>query len=93
MGEFDTDDLLLEPIAKGAIGDAFVQLNQLEEGLDYYVKAVEASTNDFTTPMFLSKAGQLALQLNRAELALAYFERIKYQYPMSTQAVSVDELI
>ena len=93
LSEFDTDDLLLESVAKGAIGDAFVQLNQLEEGLDYYVKAIEASTNDFTTPMFLSKAGQLALQLNKAELALAYFERIKFEYPMSNQAVSVDELI
>jgi len=26
-------------------------------------------------------------------LALAYFERIKFEYPMSNQAVSVDELI
>ncbi len=93
LSEFDTDDLLLEPIANGAIGDAFVQLNQLEEGLDYYIKAVEASTNDFTTPMFLSKAGQLALQLNKGELALSYFERIKAEYPLSAQTVSVDELI
>ncbi len=93
LSDFDTDDSLLEPIAKGAIGDAFVQLDQLEEGLDYYTKAIEASTNDFTTPMFLDKAGQLALQLNKAALALTYFQRIKLEYPSSTQASTVDVLI
>jgi tetratricopeptide (TPR) repeat protein len=93
LSDFDTDDSLLEPIAKGAIGDAFVQLDQLEEGLDYYTKAIEASTNDFTTPMFLDKAGQLALQLNKAALALTYFQRIKLEYPSSKQASTVDVLI
>jgi tetratricopeptide (TPR) repeat protein len=93
LSDFNTDDLLLDAIAKGAIGDAFVQLDQLNEGLDYYIRAVESSDNDFTSPMFLSKAGQLALQLDKADLALTYFERIKNEFPSSTEASTIDVLL
>lgn len=93
LGKFSSDDLMLNPIAKGAIGDAFVQLNQPEDALEYYEKAIAASTNDFTTPMYLSKAGKLALSLNKNDKAFKYFERIKKEFSKSTEAANIDVLI
>ena len=93
LSEFKSDDLMLNPIAKGAIGDAFVQINQPNDALEYYEKAVSASTNDFTTPLYLSKAGKLALSLDKNDIALKFFERIKSDFSTSTEATNIDVYI
>ena len=93
LGEFDTDDAVLGPVAKGGLGDAFVQLNQLPEALEYYEKAIAASTNDFTTPMYLFKAANVAMKLDNSEKALSYFERIKEEFEDSSEASNIDAFI
>lgn len=93
LGKFKSDDLMLNPIAKGAIADAFVQINQPDDALEYYEKAISASTNNFTTPLYLSKAGKLALSLGKNDKALKYFERIKSEFSKSTEATNIDVYI
>ena len=93
LSDFSSGDDALGPIAKGAIGDAFVQLNQPSDALEYYEKAVQMKTNDFTTPMYLYKAGVVALQLEDNNKALKYFSRIKEEFPNSPEANNVDVFI
>ena len=93
LGDFKGSDEALGPIAKGGIGDAFVQLNQPEDALDYYVQAAEMKSNDFTTPIYLYKAGTIALQLGKNEEALEYFRRIKEEFASSTEAENIDVFI
>ncbi|TGV03260.1 tetratricopeptide repeat protein [Flavivirga rizhaonensis] len=93
LENFKSDDEILAPIAKGNIGDAFVQLNQSEEALGYYEQAAEMRNNEYTTPMYLFKAGTIALDLGKADKALTYFKRIKEDYPNSTEASKVDVFI
>ena len=50
---FLVDDEVHAPIAKGLIGDAFMQLEQTEDALKYYKQAAEMRTNDYTAPMYL----------------------------------------
>ena len=80
-------------MAKGNIGDAFVQLNQPEDALDYYEEAAEMRDNEYTTPMYLFKAGSIALELGQAEKALNYFNRIKDDYPNATEASNIEVFI
>jgi TolA-binding protein len=68
-------------------------LNQTEDALDFYEKAIAHSDNEFTTPRFLYKAGVAALELNQKSKALGYFERIKEDYPKSSEGVGIDALI
>ena len=93
LSNFSGNDLALGPIAKGGIGDAFVQLNQPEDALDYYVKAAQMTTNNYTTPMYLYKAGNIALQLGENDKALEYFTRIKEEFSNSTEATNIDVFI
>lgn len=93
LDKFKGDDVLLAPIAKGAIGDAFAQINQLEEAFTYYVKAIELSKNDLTVPHYLLKAGQTALALNKKDKALQYFTDIKTNYENAPEASNIDALI
>jgi len=80
LDDFKSDDELLGPLALGGIGDAFVQLGQLEEGLSYYEKAAKVKENGYTTPKFLIKAGLLALELGKSDLATQYLEQVSADY-------------
>jgi tetratricopeptide (TPR) repeat protein len=93
LGKFKSDDVVLSALAKGAIGDAYSQNKQPKEALEYYLKAVEANKNDFTTPRFLLKAGKIALESGNKEEALKYFTDIKDNFDASPEAASVDVLI
>lgn len=93
LSEFESDDEILAPLAKGNIGDAFAQLNQPEDALDYYEEAAEMRENEFTTPMYLFKAGVIAMELDQSEKALSYFERIKEDYPNSSEATNIEVFI
>ncbi|MBQ0735624.1 tetratricopeptide repeat protein [Aquimarina celericrescens] len=90
LDNFKSDDEMLGPLALGGIGDAFSQLDQVEEALGYYEKAAKAKTNEFTTPKFLLKAAITALSLNKPEVAIPYLERIKEEFPKSVEANQAD---
>ena len=93
LSDFSSDDKMLGPISKGGIGDAFVQLDQKEDALDYYEKALTANINDFTTPLYLMKAARVAIDLGQNDKALGYLKRIKSEFSLSTEATQVDVLI
>lgn len=93
LGKFSTKDKMLGPIAKGRIGDAFVQLNQPEDALGYYEQAAKMNDNNFTTPMYLFKAGTTALNLNKSKKALEHFNTIKEKYPTSSESANIEALI
>ncbi len=93
LENFSSDDVILESLAKGGIGDAFMQLNQPGDALGYYEKAIVSSANNYTTPRFLYKAGVTALELKQNEKALKYFQRIKDEFSSSDEARTIDVFI
>jgi len=94
LADFKADDINLSVLAKGAIGDAFAQKNQPKEALEYYEMAVNMSgDNEMTSPRFLYKAGQTALQLEDKAKALTFFNKLKDNYATSQEARNVDGLI
>lgn len=93
LSDFSSDDAMLGPIAKGGIGDAFMQLNQPEEALDYYEQAAKMNTNNYTTPMYLFKAANVAMKLGQTEKALEHYKTIKEEFANSEQAANIDVFI
>ena len=90
LEDFSSKDELLGPVAKGAIGDAFADINQPQDAFDYYIKAAELKDNNFSTPLFLFKAGNTAMELENYSKAQELFERIKNDYPNATEALNID---
>lgn len=90
LEKFESDDLLLKAMSLGVIGDAFSELNQKNEALEYYSKAAGYKANDFTTPLFSYKAGLIALELSKKEEANKFFTDIKNNYKNSAQAREID---
>lgn len=93
LEDFKSDDAILGALAKGGLGDAFMQLNQPAEALGYYELAMAHSNNGYTTPKFLYKAGVTAMEMGSTDKALGYFERIKEEYSNSEQAKNIDAFI
>ncbi len=93
LKKFDSPDEILGALALGNIGDAYSQQKNDAEALNYYKKAFEHSNNEFTTPMYLKKAGIIAMLQNNNQEANKYFERIKDEFPTSEEARTIDILI
>ena len=93
LEKFDGNDEMLAPVAVGAIGDANMELNNVDEAIKFYLKAAEKSTNAFTTPIYLKKAAFAYEQKANYTEALATYERLKSEYGKSSEAREVDKYI
>lgn len=93
LENFSSDDAILGALAKGGLGDAFVQLGQTSDALGYYENAIAHSGNEYTAPKFLYKAGVTALELKEKDKALKFFQRIKDDFSGSDEARSIDAFI
>jgi len=93
LEQFNSSDMFLKAIATGAIGDAFSELGQKEDALSYYQKAADVNANDFTTPRYLYKAGQMALEMGKKAEALKFFTEIKDKYETSQEGAGIDAMI
>ena len=93
LKSFKGRDQILGPMAKGAIGDAYMELNQPDEAVDYYIAAAEKSTNDFTTPLFYQKAGWAYELLEEYNKAIKVYTKIKEDYAQSNEARDIDKYI
>jgi tetratricopeptide (TPR) repeat protein len=101
MGEFDkaivyldkfkSNDQILSVISKGAIGDAFMELNQPKEALEYYSKASRTNSNEFVIPLYLKKAAATAEILEDYRKALGFYQRIQKEFPDSREASDIEK--
>jgi len=90
LKEVTTDDQLLETVINGSLGDAYYAQNNTSEALNYFKKAAETSKNDAIAPVYLLKAGKLALALKELETAKTLFTTIKKDFSKSAQAKDID---
>ena len=89
LNDFSSDDMMLNAVANGSIGDAFANLGQLEDAFDYYKKAVSSNSNNYTTPFFLDKAAAIALSLGKNKEAEEFYTKIHIDFSKSAQAKDI----
>ncbi len=93
LKKFNTKDVMLAPMAKGAIGDAYMELGKKEEAASQYLEAANTFKNDFTTPVFLQKAAWAYEDAGSKDKALDAYNEIKTEYPRSAEARDVEKHI
>lgn len=91
--KFKSDDELLGPTALGAIADAYADANEPKNALKFYEQAANKKNNEFTTPLFLYKAGQTAMFLKDYAKAQKLFEKIKANFSESEQGRDIDKYL
>ncbi len=93
LTRFDSRDQMVSQIALGAIGDAYLELNDLEEAVSFYEKAAQRRSNEFTSPIYWMKAGHVYEELGKFGRALEAFENIKADYPETTEGGEAEKHI
>jgi tetratricopeptide (TPR) repeat protein len=93
LNKFSSDDIMLGTVAIGAIGDANMELNKVDDAIKYYKKAAERQSNDFTTPIYLKKAGMAEEGKGNFAEAVKLYERILMEYNRTTEARDIEKYI
>lgn len=93
LKKFDTDDVLLGPIALGAQGDAQLELGNTEKAIELYTKAYKMNENSLTAPIYMLKAGELLESTNKTTDALEIYETIKLKFPETDEGKNIDKYI
>ncbi len=90
LDQFKGDDILLSALSKGSIGDAFIEIGQLEDAFEYYIQASEVSENLFSTPKYLYKAAITGSKIGKIVQSIDLLKKIKRDFPESEQSDYVD---
>lgn len=93
LNKYSKKDKVIGSLAVGAIGDAYVELGNIEQGVSKYIEAADYGKNSFNTPLFLMKAGELYELTGKFTEALKLYEKIENQYPESTEGMSIAKYI
>lgn len=85
----DFDDDVLGIIALGNIGDLYVELNDLESGLEWLNKAAAeakgSASKSYSAPLYMLKAGIVQMELGNNSEAKKIFDAITEGYPDATE--------
>jgi tetratricopeptide (TPR) repeat protein len=84
--EADLGDDVLRVMAVGNQGDVLSDLGRPAEAAAQFMKAADLVKSDYTTPMFLMKAGIVYQQLNDWKNAEKCFSRIANEFPFAPDA-------
>jgi len=87
------EDEVVSSVALGSIGDAYVELGNVDKAVSYFEKAANNSDNNLTAPLYLKKKAIALESLNKYKDALAAYETIKADYPKSTEAQDIEKYI
>lgn len=93
LKKFKSKDFVVGSMAVGAIGDAYVELDQAEKAAGYYLDAANRKKNELTTPMFLFKAGRAYELSGKYKDAVDVYENIRSQYPASNEGRNIEKYI
>jgi tetratricopeptide (TPR) repeat protein len=93
LDKFESNDHILSAMAKGAKGDAYLELNQSDKAASQYMNAAKTNPNEFTSPMFLMKAGNTYELIGNYADALKAYEQLKADFPTTTDGRNADKYI
>ena len=93
LSKFKSKDQMLSVIAKGALGDAYMQTGDSQTALDHYLQAGNVSDNAFLSPIYLMKAGEVLESLDEYNRALTIYREIQEKYPKSQEGRNIDKYI
>ncbi len=85
LNHFEGEDLLVTPRSYSLIGDANMELEKYDEAIKHYEKAANYKPNDYTTPIYLSKAAIAYEKSGDVESAISTYETIIKEHKDSAE--------
>lgn len=93
LKKFHVDDNIIQAMAYGIMGDAYMELGKTSDGIDYYKKAANYKDNDVISPLYLMRAGLALEKEGKNKQAIDLLNQIKTKYPLSTEGRDIDKYL
>ena len=93
LDSFDGDDQMVAPAMKGAMGNCYAQLGQLDKAASMLLKAANEADNNSLSPIYLLQAGEILVKQGKYDDAIQAYTTIKDKYFRSYQAMDIDKYI
>jgi tetratricopeptide (TPR) repeat protein len=93
LKDFDTEDPILQPLALGNIGDAYIEKGDFEKAVEAYKKAGFNYENDITSPFYLMKLGKIYESQKKYKEAVEAYKLIKEKYAETEEGKIVEKYI
>jgi len=93
LKDFSSDDIILSSLALGCIGDAYMELSDIDNALSYYEDASSYSNNEFTTPRYMIKQALIHESNGDFEHALDLYKEIEENYKTSFEGNGIEKYI
>jgi tetratricopeptide (TPR) repeat protein len=93
LDKFSGKDQMVAPAIKGAIGNCYALLGQLDKAASMLLKAAGEADNNSLSPIFLQQAGEILIKQGKYDDAISAFTTIKDKYFRSYQAMDIDKFI
>jgi tetratricopeptide (TPR) repeat protein len=93
LSDFNSGDQIVQTMAYGLTGDAYMELGKTEEGIEYYKKAGHHSNNELTAPTYLFRAGMALEKANKPADAIAIYKEIREKYPQTAEGREMDKYL
>ena len=90
---YNAKDQVTAALTLGAIGDAYMELNDMDEAISYYEKAAKENANNFTSPIFLMKLGNALEMKGSYNEAADVYKRVKKDYPTTSEGQQADKYL
>lgn len=93
LKQFDAQDKIVQAVAYGIMGDAYMELGQTATGINYYKKAGNYNDNNLISPLYLMRAGLALEKEGKSQQAITIYKQIKSNYPLSIQGRNIDKYL
>jgi tetratricopeptide (TPR) repeat protein len=93
LKNYDAEDDITGALALGGIASAHLELNQLDESLNFFKKAADWDDNNFTRPLFMMRQAFVYEKKNDYQSAIDIYNQIKNDFPFSSEARDIEKYI
>ena len=85
LESFSSSDMLIQARANALIGDAYMELEDYQQAVNAYEKAIEYKPNRFFTPQYLVKAALAYEEMGNYSAAAESYGRIVEEFPEAAE--------
>ena len=83
LEDIDVDDTFMSAMVVGLQGDCYSEMKKYNEAIEMYEEASKINDNEFTSPMYLYKAGLNDEKVKKYKVAESFYNEIAFNYPFS----------